>query len=586
MPSIRRTLLRPCPNIRTVTPLVLPWFVFVGSPASAQVTAYSGQQITSPTGTLTFNWTGFVSLIAYQEAGLQVSCNSSDQGQGCTRCCLPTGFSHGGYYYGGPLQQLVTITRADGGALSALEFQAGDLYNGCNAGDGIIYLWALVSSGGNVTSFDINAPAGTYVGFSGVFDQVQLGAYSNAYARNLHQPAQPQAIAMDNMRYVASDCPAFAAPAGIVACADGTNQFVVAPVGAAPITYQWQWQALGDSVWVNVVDGVNSAPAPFAFTASGSQTAVLTRTGALTPGSVALYRCIVGNPCSTIAGAAAMLDIRGAPTITQQPQNEPLCGVPAVAQFSVQAVTTPSDPGPFTYQWQRSSQGHTWVNVIDGENTTGATTPYLVLSLDATDAAAQFRCVVANACASTTSDVASLTFGNNPVIGMQPVDQIICPGGVGAFDVTTVGTLQPSFQWRVESPPGSGLYTDVPDSATFVDPATGLSFFASGTQGPDVSISQIVLGQHPETIRFVAAITDTCGTVTSNPATLTVRAGGYANCDDSTAPPVLNVADFTCFLQKYAAGDAYANCDGSTTAPVLNVADFTCFLQSFAAGCP
>jgi hypothetical protein len=49
---------------------------------------------------------------------------------------------------------------------------------------------------------------------------------------------------------------------------------------------------------------------------------------------------------------------------------------------------------------------------------------------------------------------------------------------------------------------------------------------------------------------------------------------------------VLNVADFTCFLQKYAAADPYANCDNSTTPPVLNVADFTCFLQKFAAGCP
>ena len=60
----------------------------------------------------------------------------------------------------------------------------------------------------------------------------------------------------------------------------------------------------------------------------------------------------------------------------------------------------------------------------------------------------------------------------------------------------------------------------------------------------------------------------------------------YANCDGSTAAPVLNVADFTCFLQKYTAGDAYANCDGSTTIPVLNVADFTCFLQKYTAGCP
>ena len=60
----------------------------------------------------------------------------------------------------------------------------------------------------------------------------------------------------------------------------------------------------------------------------------------------------------------------------------------------------------------------------------------------------------------------------------------------------------------------------------------------------------------------------------------------YANCDGSTLAPALNVADFSCFLQRFARGNIYANCDGSTDAPILNVADFTCFLTHFAAGCP
>jgi uncharacterized membrane protein len=60
----------------------------------------------------------------------------------------------------------------------------------------------------------------------------------------------------------------------------------------------------------------------------------------------------------------------------------------------------------------------------------------------------------------------------------------------------------------------------------------------------------------------------------------------YANCDGSTTAPTLNIADFACFLQKFAAGDPYANCDQSTTPPLLNVADFSCFLSQFAAGCP
>jgi hypothetical protein len=59
----------------------------------------------------------------------------------------------------------------------------------------------------------------------------------------------------------------------------------------------------------------------------------------------------------------------------------------------------------------------------------------------------------------------------------------------------------------------------------------------------------------------------------------------YANCDHSTAAPVLNVADFTCYLQRYAAGDLYSNCDSSTVPPLLNVVDFVCFLTRYAAGC-
>jgi len=49
--------------------------------------------------------------------------------------------------------------------------------------------------------------------------------------------------------------------------------------------------------------------------------------------------------------------------------------------------------------------------------------------------------------------------------------------------------------------------------------------------------------------------------------------------------PALNVQDFGCFLNKFAAGDPYANCDASTVAPILNVQDFACFLNRFAAGC-
>ena len=89
---------------------------------------------------------------------------------------------------------------------------------------------------------------------------------------------------------------------------------------------------------------------------------------------------------------------------------------------------------------------------------------------------------------------------------------------------------------------------------------------------------------------YQCTLVDTCGNATSQGAALTVQPCGpapcYANCDQSVVQPVLNVGDFTCFLQRYAQNDAYANCDGSVSAPTLNVADFTCYLQKFAIGCP
>jgi hypothetical protein len=87
----------------------------------------------------------------------------------------------------------------------------------------------------------------------------------------------------------------------------------------------------------------------------------------------------------------------------------------------------------------------------------------------------------------------------------------------------------------------------------------------------------------------LAAPTGTAGPYSLGSGFLAAAGGGpppcYANCDGSTTPPILNVLDFSCFLNKFAAGDPYANCDASTTPPVLNVLDFSCFLNKFAAGC-
>ncbi len=61
----------------------------------------------------------------------------------------------------------------------------------------------------------------------------------------------------------------------------------------------------------------------------------------------------------------------------------------------------------------------------------------------------------------------------------------------------------------------------------------------------------------------------------------------YADCDPITGPGVLDIFDFLCFGNKFAANDPYAcDCDTSTGPGVCDIFDFLCFGNAFNKGCP
>jgi hypothetical protein len=131
--------------------------------------------------------------------------------------------------------------------------------------------------------------------------------------------------------------------------------------------------------------------------------------------------------------------------------------------------------------------------------------------------------------------------------------------------------------------PGAGQYY-LAISSWNRDPysATGLIFLdlpsaiEHPADGPGAGAPVMIwLGASPGGFPYLINLTGTCFAVQNC----------YANCDNSTTPPVLNVIDFLCFLNRFAQNDPWANCDGSTIAPVLNVNDFICFQGRFAAGC-
>ena len=130
----------------------------------------------------------------------------------------------------------------------------------------------------------------------------------------------------------------------------------------------------------------------------------------------------------------------------------------------------------------------------------------------------------------------------------------------GAFTAAGGVPVRNIAKWNGTSwsPLGAGIGFQVISFATFDDPR-GHSLFASG------SFQTVGGGRSPTVAQWVGCLN--C----------------YANCDNSTQSPRLNVLDFLCFLNKFAARDPYANCTVDST---IDITDFVCFLNKFAAGCP
>jgi hypothetical protein len=160
----------------------------------------------------------------------------------------------------------------------------------------------------------------------------------------------------------------------------------------------------------------------------------------------------------------------------------------------------------------------------------------------------------------------------------QPASITTCSSGHGTFSVAATSGTALGYQWQLQTSPG--VWTALTTSPLPLPCGGSVTATAPATNQTNISITPCP-GVFSYQVRCL--VSNACGSVPSNPATYSIC---YANCDCSAASPVLNVTDFTCFLQKFGTGDPYANCDGSTTQPVLNVTDFTCFLQKFAQGCP
>ncbi len=243
---------------------------------------------------------------------------------------------------------------------------------------------------------------------------------------------------------------------------DPVTLCVTLAAGSPPLTYEWRF------------DGTPIAGAPddACFTIA-----------AMSPADAGSYTVAISNACGSVESDAALVTVDQTPIIANDPDDLTVCAGD-VATFCVTLLTgTP----PLTYEW-----------LLDGTPIAGAPDDacYTIDPTDAADAGA-YSVRVSNAYGSTTSAAATLTLGSAPQIGQDPQDQTVVLGDPATFCVdVTGGTPPPSYTWYHNSQPISGA----PDADCLTIPSTAVT----------------------DAGNYSVAVTNSCGTIFSATATLTI----------------------------------------------------------------
>ncbi len=186
------------------------------------------------------------------------------------------------------------------------------------------------------------------------------------------------------------------------------------------------------------------------------------------------YDVVVTNTCGTETSVAVTVTINDAPSITAQPTAQSNCSGSDVT-FNVTATTA---TGTLSYQWKK-----------DGANIAGATTSSYTVAASTANAG-NYSVEVSNGTCAVTSNAVALTVTPATSITTHPAAVTACQGNA-TFTVVAAGANL-TYQWR--------------KNGTNIAGATNASYTIAVAEANEGDYSVVVTG--------------TCGSATSNAATL------------------------------------------------------------------
>lgn len=241
-------------------------------------------------------------------------------------------------------------------------------------------------------------------------------------------------------------------------------------------------------VWRQSTDAVNWTVIPSQTNTTLTLPTVPASSNGLKLQAILSNLCTPGVTTNTIT-----LTVQSAPAVTLQPQDVITC----IGQTAVFRVQTSGSPAP-SIQWQQNIGG-TW------ENMPGKTSAELQLNdVRLEQGNTQYRVVLANPCSTgVASSSVRLYLLTSPTVALQPQDVAVCEGGSAIVQVGVSGVPTPSVQWQTSSNNGS-TWDNVAQATSAV-----------------LTLGSI--GRDRDNALFRAVLTNTCGTVTSTSARLTVN---------------------------------------------------------------
>ena len=256
-----------------------------------------------------------------------------------------------------------------------------------------------------------------------------------------------------------------AQPASVTVNDQATATFSVTATGSAPLAYQW----LANGTAIVGATGSTYSISAASLASSGTR-----------------FTVTVSNSAGSVTSTAATLTVQAvAPTISAQPINVSV-NQGGRANFSVAARGS----APLAYQWLSNG-----APIVGATSSVYSISPVLIGS-----SGASFTVTVSNVAGTITSTPATLTVLGvvPPTISVQPSNVTVSDGSTATFSVTASGGMPLAYQWLA-----NGLPILKATASTYS--ITAASLASSGTS-------------------FTVTVSNGAGSITSNPAVLTVTA--------------------------------------------------------------